>query len=107
MNRFINTFPIVFILTSAALGQAGAEGQYDLLFPTEAASTQSATPVVRQVAFAKPVADTRMPVAVTAAAAPKPVDAIAAAAPAPTVGITTPVAAPSQAKSRKIGRAHV
>ena len=103
MNRFINTFPIAFILTSAALGQAGAEGQYDLLFPTEAASTQSATPVVRQVAFAKPVADTRMPVAVTAAAAPKPVYAIAAAAPAPTVGITTPVAAPSQAKSRNKG----
>ena len=103
MNRFINTFPIAFILTSAALGQAGAEGQYDLLFPTEAASTQSATPVVRQVAFAKPVADTRMPVAVTAAAAPKPVYAIAAAAPAPTVGITTPVGAPSQAKSRNKG----
>ena len=103
MNRFINTFPIVFILTSAALGQAGAEGQYDLLFPTETASTQSATPVVRQVAFAKPVADSRMPVAVTAAAAPKPVYAIAAAAPAPTVGITTPVAAPSQAKSRNKG----
>lgn len=103
MNRFINTFPIAFILTSAALGQAGAEGQYDLLFPTETASTQSATPVVRQVAFAKPVADTRMPVAVTAAAAPKPVYAIAAAAPAPTVGITTPVAAPSQAKSRNKG----
>ena len=103
MNRFINTFPIAFILTSTALGQAGAEGQYDLLFPTEAASTQSATPVVRQVAFAKPVADTRMPVAVTAAAAPKPVYAIAAAAPAPTVGITTPVAAPSQAKSRNKG----
>lgn len=103
MNRFINTFPIAFILTSAALGQAGAEGQYDLLFPTEAASTQSATPVVRQVAFAKPVADSRMPVAVTAAAAPKPVYAIAAAAPAPTVGITTPVAAPSQAKSRNKG----
>ena len=103
MNRFINTFPIAFILTSAALGQAGPEGQYDLLFPTEAASTQSATPVVRQVAFAKPVADTRMPVAVTAAAAPKPVYAIAAAAPAPTVGITTPVAAPSQAKSRNKG----
>ena len=103
MNRFINTFPIVFILTSAALGQAGAEGQYDLLFPTEAASTQSATPVVRQVAFAKPVADTRMPVAVTAAAAPKPVYAIAAAAPAPTVGITTPVGVPSQAKSRNKG----
>ena len=103
MNRFINTFPIAFILTSAALGQAGAEGQYDLLFPTETASTQSATPVVRQVAFAKPVADSRMPVAVTAAAAPKPVYAIAAAAPAPTVGITTPVAAPSQAKSRNKG----
>ena len=103
MNRFINTFPIAFILTSAALGQAGAEGQYDLLFPTEAASTQSATPVVRQVAFAKPVADTRMPVAVTAAAAPKPVYAIAAAAPAPTVGITTPVGVPSQAKSRNKG----
>ena len=103
MNRFINTFPIAFILTSAALGQAGAEGQYDLLFPTETASTQSATPVVRQVAFAKPVADTRMPVAVTAAAAPKPVYAIAAAAPAPTVGITTPVGAPSQAKSRNKG----
>ena len=103
MNRFINTFPIVFILTSAALGQAGAEGQYDLLFPTETSNTQSATPVVRQVAFAKPVADTRMPVAVTAAAAPKPVYAIAAAAPAPTVGITTPVAAPSQAKSRNKG----
>jgi len=103
VNRFINTFPIAFILTSAALGQAGPEGQYDLLFPTEAASTQSATPVVRQVAFAKPVADTRMPVAVTAAAAPKPVYAIAAAAPAPTVGITTPVAAPSQAKSRNKG----
>lgn len=103
MNRFINTFPIAFILTSAALGQAGAEGQYDLLFPSETASTQSATPVVRQVAFAKPVADTRMPVAVTAAAAPKPVYAIAAAAPAPTVGITTPVAAPSQAKSRNKG----
>ena len=102
MNRFINTFPIAFILTSAALGQAGAEGQYDLLFPTEAASTQSATPVVRQVAFAKPVADTRMPVAVAAAAAPKPVYAIAAA-PAPTVGITTPVGAPSQAKSRNKG----
>ena len=102
MNRFINTFPIAFILTSAALGQAGAEGQYDLLFPTETASTQSATPVVRQVAFAKPVADSRMPVAVTAAAAPKPVYAIAAA-PAPTVGITTPVAAPSQAKSRNKG----
>ena len=103
MNRFINTFPIAFILTSAALGQAGAEGQYDLLFPTEAASTQSATPVVRQVAFAKPVADTRMPVAVAAAAAPKPVYAIAAAAPAPTVGITTPVGVPSQAKSRNKG----
>ena len=103
MNRFINTFPIAFILTSAALGQAGAEGQYDLLFPTETSNTQSATPVVRQVAFAKPVADTRMPVAVTAAAAPKPVYAIAAAAPAPTVGITTPVAAPSQAKSRNKG----
>ncbi len=103
MNRFINTFPIAFILTSAALGQAGAEGQYDLLFPTETASTQSATPVVRQVAFAKPVADTRMPVAVTAAAAPKPVYAIAAAAPAPTVGITTPVGVPSQAKSRNKG----
>lgn len=103
MNRFINTFPIAFILTSAALGQAGAEGQYDLLFPTEAASTQSATPVVRQVAFAKPVADSRMPVAVTAAAAPKPVYAIAAAAPAPTVGITTPVGVPSQAKSRNKG----
>ncbi len=103
MNRFINTFPIAFILTSAALGQAGAEGQYDLLFPTEAASTQSATPVVRQVAFAKPVADTRMPVSVTAAAAPKPAYAIAAAAPAPTVGITTPVGAPSQAKSRNKG----
>ena len=103
MNRFINTFPIAFILTSAALGQAGAEGQYDLLFPTEAASTQSATPVVRQVAFAKPVADTRMPVAVTAAAAPKPVYAIAAAASAPTVGITTPVGVPSQAKSRNKG----
>jgi len=103
VNRFINTFPIAFILTSAALGQAGAEGQYDLLFPTETASTQSATPVVRQVAFAKPVADTRMPVAVTAAAAPKPVYAIAAAAPAPTVGITTPVGAPSQAKSRNKG----
>lgn len=103
MNRFINTFPIAFILTSAALGQAGAEGQYDLLFPTETASTQSATPVVRQVAFAKPVAETRMPVAVTAAAAPKPVYAIAAAAPAPTVGITTPVGAPSQAKSRNKG----
>lgn len=102
MNRFINTFPIAFILTSAALGQAGAEGQYDLLFPTETASTQSATPVVRQVAFAKPVADTRMPVAVAAAAAPKPVYAIAAA-PAPTVGITTPVGAPSQAKSRNKG----
>lgn len=103
MNRFINTFPIAFILTSAALGQAGAEGQYDLLFPTEAASTQSATPVVRQVAFAKPIADTRMPVSVTAAAAPKPVYAIAAAAPAPTVGITTPVGVPSQAKSRNKG----
>ena len=103
MNRFINTFPIAFILTSAALGQAGAEGQYDLLFPTETASTQSATPVVRQVAFAKPIADTRMPVAVTAAAAPKPVYAIAAAAPAPTVGITTPVGVPSQAKSRNKG----
>ena len=103
MNRFINTFPIAFILTSAALGQAGPEGQYDLLFPTEAASTQSATPVVRQVAFAKPVADSRMPVAVTATAAPKPVYAIAAAAPAPTVGITTPVGAPSQAKSRNKG----
>jgi hypothetical protein len=103
VNRFINTFPIAFILTSAALGQAGAEGQYDLLFPTEAASTQSATPVVRQVAFAKPVADTRMPVSVTAAAAPKPAYAIAAAAPAPTVGITTPVGAPSQAKSRNKG----
>ncbi len=103
MNRFINTFPIAFILTSAALGQAGAEGQYDLLFPTETASTQSATPVVRQVAFAKPVAETRMPVAVTAAAAPKPVYTIAAAAPAPTVGITTPVGAPSQAKSRNKG----
>ena len=103
MNRFINTFPIALILTSAALGQAGAEGQYDLLFPTEAASTQSATPVVRQVAFAKPVADTRMPVAVAAAAAPKPVYAIAAAAPAPTVGITTPVGVPSQAKSRNKG----
>lgn len=103
MNRFINTFPIAFILTSAALGQAGPEGQYDLLFPTEAASTQSATPVVRQVAFAKPIADTRMPVAVTAAAAPKPVYAIAAAAPAPTVGITTPVGVPSQAKSRNKG----
>lgn len=103
MNRFINTFPIAFILTSAALGQAGPEGQYDLLFPTEAASTQSATPVVRQVAFAKPVADSRMPVAVTAAAAPKPVYAIAAAAPAPTVGITTPVGVPSQAKSRNKG----
>lgn len=103
MNRFINTFPIAFILTSAALGQAGAEGQYDLLFPTETASTQSATPVVRQVAFAKPVADTRMPVAVAAAAAPKPVYAIAAAAPAPTVGITTPVGVPSQAKSRNKG----
>ena len=103
MNRFINTFPIALILTSAALGQAGPEGQYDLLFPTETASTQSATPVVRQVAFAKPVADTRMPVAVTAAAAPKPVYAIAAAAPAPTVGITTPVGAPSQAKSRNKG----
>ena len=102
MNRFINTFPIAFILTSAALGQAGAEGQYDLLFPTETASTQSATPVVRQVAFAKPVADTRMPVAVAAAAAPKPVYAIAAA-PAPTVGITTPVGVPSQAKSRNKG----
>ncbi len=103
MNRFINTFPIAFILTSAALGQAGAEGQYDLLFPTETASTQSATPVVRQVAFAKPVVDTRMPVAVAAAAAPKPVYAIAAAAPAPTVGITTPVGVPSQAKSRNKG----
>ncbi len=103
MNRFINTFPIAFILTSAALGQAGAEGQYDLLFPTETASTQSATPVVRQVAFAKPVAETRMPVAVTAAAAPKPVYTIAAAAPAPTVGITTPVGVPSQAKSRNKG----
>jgi len=103
VNRFINTFPIAFILTSAALGQAGAEGQYDLLFPTETASTQSATPVVRQVAFAKPVADTRMPVSVTAAAAPKPVYAIAAAAPAPTVGITTPVGVPSQAKSRNKG----
>ena len=102
MNRFINTFPIAFILTSAALGQAGAEGQYDLLFPTETASTQSATPVVRQVAFAKPVADTRMPVAVTAAAAPKPIYTIAAA-PAPTVGITTPVGVPSQAKSRNKG----
>jgi len=103
VNRFINTFPIAFILTSAALGQAGAEGQYDLLFPTETASTQSATPVVRQVAFAKPVAETRMPVAVTAAAAPKPVYTIAAAAPAPTVGITTPVGVPSQAKSRNKG----
>lgn len=112
MNRFINTFPIAFILTSAALGQAGAEGQYDLLFPTETASTQSATPVVRQVAFAKPVADTRMPVAV-AAPALKPVYALAptptptmAPALAPSIGITTPttLALPTKSHNKSAGK---
>ena len=77
MKPIVISIPLAVALASPAFGQAGAEGQYDLLYPAGAAPA-AAPAAVPVLASAVPVA----PAATVATAAPASIGAAPAPAPA-------------------------